>query len=184
MSNWIQLDDRRETWLFLVIDFPHEPSQAERSSDSNPSWWEIGVGNADTIVDTNAARLDSEQPGAREQFIRGLAEALEPYRYDGVTIITPTEATITQFRTELVKLEGCSVTLRGFRHLSMEALIQEYLDSSLEELDVSPENWRPPRITETEPHEVVSRGTVDSLWQVWSRVFKLLPVDELSGARV
>jgi hypothetical protein len=184
VRDWIQVDSLRETWIFLIIQSRDEAHSAQPSEPKAPVYWEFGVGNADQIITTEAERLDSGQIESNTELIADLEEALEPYRYQETILITPTSRMLTTLRRELCSNGSTTASLRGFRHLSLEHQLAEYLDTELRDYELSREDWTAPRFTETNSPEVVSTGTIQEFWEIWTDIFRLLPANELAGEAV
>jgi hypothetical protein len=182
-SNWPQLNTNRESWVFLLLGYERNAkSEQDSASAASPlRYWEVGVGNADSLVRTTAAHVDSPAISSPADLLHCLLAELDEYRYDEMVIITPRKEMIRQLRRMLVDTHDRRVSLHGFNHVSLDALLQKYFDQELNDYDFDPQSWSPPRLMETDPTNVVSTGGAEKFWEIWHRVFRLVPASAIVG---
>lgn len=185
-GNWIQLDERRSSWLFLVIggNEPADDSDAVEPEATTREYWEVGVGNAQSLVQTSAAQIGYDGITTRDELINELMAELDHYRYQDTLLVTRRHETIQRLRRWLLTSTREEASLRGFRHVSVETQLTEYFDQNLQDYNFEQTMNIPPRRTESNPPEVVSAGSVRSLWEFWLRLFRLLPATELAGGEL
>ncbi|WP_336326281.1 hypothetical protein [Halovenus sp. HT40] len=181
-SSWIQLDDRRASWLFLLIGGEQESNESSISTPSGEQqYWEIGIANANEFVNSKAARLDCAGITSETDLVDALMEVLNRYRYEKTLIITPRNETVQYLRRCLLRSDIDKPSLRGFRQTSVEANLEEYFGQSLNDYGVDPAIGTLPRQTEAGQPQVVSAGASRELWEHWQRIFRLLPATKLTG---
>ncbi|WP_276299379.1 hypothetical protein [Halorussus lipolyticus] len=182
--SWLDLDDLRESWLFLIIG---EKTSTEEHSDSTVTdetdldYWELGTGNADALINTAAARVGIGETESQRDLLVALLDELRPYRYQGGMLVTPDEETVTTLRRALVESQLEAQSLRGLAHADLEELLNSYLGQELSDYQLASDSRSPPRINERDREQVVSTGTVEQFWETWTRVFHLFPPSELTG---
>lgn len=184
-TNWLHLDELRESWVFLLLGEEESgdgTDSASRRKDAQIDYWEIGVGNAESLVETNAERIDSEHIASETTLVDSLMTELEPYRYQDSVLITPDHRSARLLRRRLVaSTREDTPSLRGFGHIVLEEQLAQYFGQELQNYDFDQSSRTPPRRTETDPEQVVSTGNVREFWELWKQVFRLLPPFELTG---
>ena len=185
--NWLHLDDLRESWLFLILSL-EEPNETERGapidSHGNIEYWEIGTGNAESLVRTNAARIGVDGVKSEEELLERLLDALQPYRYQPNLLITPDRATLTTLRGHLMQSVLERRSLRGFAHVALADLLKRYFGQELHDYRIDQESLPSPRVTDAATESFVSNGGAERLWSVWMATYGLLPVHELEGIQL
>lgn len=187
-SNWLHLDELRESWVFLLLGAEESGNGTDSASlrkDAQLGYWEIGVGNAESLVETHAERIDSEHIASEAALVESLMTELEPYRYQDSVLITPDHQSTRQLRRRLVATTRDDIpSLRGFRHVILEEQLTQYFGQELQGYDFDQSSRTPPRRTETDPEQVVSTGSTREFWELWKQVFRLLPPAELVGEKL
>lgn len=180
-SSWIQLDDQRASWIFLVLGEEEKPDSDSRYIAPDPQYWKIGFGNAQSLVKTETAQVGYEGVTSESELVGTLMGELARYRYQDVLLITPKKSTIQYLRRLLMASNQAEPSLRGFSQLDVESQLTDYFGQSLREYELRQFIHQPPRETETEPPQVVDNGSIRSLWELWLQLFKLLPAAEVTG---
>ena len=181
--SWLQLDDQRTTWLFLVLgEHPEQTNQTSGTvSRERQEYWELGVGNPDTLVSTAAEKVGIGAIGSESDLLDALLDELGPHRYKGTILITPDQATLQTLRRAMDDAPLQGATLRGFAHIELEACLRSAFGQSLAEHRLDAGSYVPPRVTEGDTEAVVSAGAVEQIWDLWTRVFPLVPAADLQG---
>lgn len=184
-TNWLHLDELRESWIFLsfgwkeVVDCSNSKSPRD---DTRLRYWEIGVGNAGSLLETNAGRIDSEHIGSETALIESLVANLEQYRYEDSILILPHRRSIRKLRRRLVATsKGEAPSLRGFNLVILEEQLSQYFGQDLQDYNFDISSRSPPRCSETDPEQVVSTGSTQEFWELWRKVFRLIPATALTG---
>ncbi|WP_411967885.1 hypothetical protein [Haloferax sp. YSSS75] len=175
----MHLDDLRESWLFLLLEIG-ETDHAEIQTSVETEYWEIGIGNADALVETKAALVGRNGLQSTDELVGQLLNQIGQYRYGGIVLITPDRDTLAKLRQVLVD-PAKQNSLRGFRHLALEEQLECYFDQSLDDYGFGRESRSPPRRIEGGTSGVVSAGTAELFWRIWSQIFRLIPSAELVG---
>jgi hypothetical protein len=175
MRSWYGPDETREPWCFLAL--APETNEGDASSTS----WALGVGNAHQLVSTESQQVQSNYKEA--DLLVALGEVLDSLRYTGATLVTPEERTIPRLRRRLLACAALqSPTFRGFNHIVLEVILERYFDlTSLSELNKHSENQL---FVETDDPTVTSHDRpnfVRQLWQVWTTIYRLVPVTACLG---
>lgn len=185
--NWLRLDDLRESWLFLILGFD-EPDEAERTasraSAENITYWEIGTGNAESLVRTSTARIGIDGLTSEGGLLERLLDALQPYRYQSTLVITPNRETLTTLRRGLVQSLSERRSLRGFAHVVLADVLELYFGQDLRDYRIDQASLPSPRVTDATTDSLVSDGGIERLWSVWTATYRLLPVHELGGEQI
>lgn len=185
MSNWLHLDELRESWVFLLLGGQEGEDGTDSASlrkDAQLGYWEIGVGNAESLVETNAERIDSEHITSETALVESLMTELEQYRYQDSVLITPDHQSARQLRRRLIaSTSEDTPSLRGFGHVILEEQLAQYFGQELQDYDFARSSRSLPRRTETDPEQVVSTGSTREFWELWRQVFRLLPTSALTG---
>lgn len=177
-GRWAQLDTLRESWVFLLLD---EIDPAESDTDYQLGYWEFGVGNADSFIGTEAARIGYEGIESESELLHALLAELDQYKYRGMVLITPTNATVQTLRQRSAMSYDREPSLRGLAHIVVEEQLKNYFGETLESYELDQASRSGPRVTETTPKQVVSAGSAKAFWNLWTRIFRLLPATELVG---
>ncbi|RQG92830.1 hypothetical protein EA462_00970 [Natrarchaeobius halalkaliphilus] len=182
-GSWLHLDDLRESWLFLIIGEAEKPDhhQDSQSSIAEIEYWELGVGNPETLVETTASSLSGEHVHSQTELLSKLLNELRTYRYQGTVLITPDRSTIQRLRAALVSGDVETPSLRGFAHIDIESQLQSQFGQALGDYGLAEEEWRRPRVTDDDQQRVVNTGTVERIWEVWTQVYRLVPGNSLEG---
>lgn len=187
-TNWLHLDELRESWIFLLLGGEKIGDSSNSESlckDTQLRYWEIGVGNAESFVETNAERIDVEHIASETALIESLTTDLEPYRYKDSILIMPTHRSIRQLRRRLVATnKGDAPSLRGFNLVILEEQLSKYFGQDLQDYNFDPSSRSLPRCTETEPRQAVSTGSTREFWELWQRIFRLIPATTLTGEQL
>lgn len=184
MSNsWHHIDERRENWLLLRVG-PSEESESNRLT-----FWELAVGNADAIIRKTASDLSTTSDDD-VSLLDELLSTLGQYRRvgggDTPLLITPDRETLRRLRAALLARQDAlevTVSLRGFGHVAIRQHLQERFGQRLDgvqgisqaEAELSP---RPP---ETRHGELRPSSRLTELWELWTRMFALLPAEAIRG---
>ena len=167
MQDWYDIDELRESWCFLAID-------TRRSDPTVVDRWELGDGNMDQLVQTEAGAVDETQ--SRTDIHHRLTRAIADRQSADCLLITDSEETLRVLRTLMVTIEGTPSTLRGFRHVSIESVIDGYFEmadlASLAD-----------RLSSANSSRDLSREcpTTSQLWAIWTSIAPLIPVEALRG---
>ena len=187
-TNWLHLDELRESWLFLLLggeSMDHGNDSSLSRENAQLGYWEIGVGNAESLVETNAERIDSEHIASEAALVASLMAELEQYRYQDSVLITSDHESVCYLRRRLVASTGEEMaSLRGFGHVILEEQLAQYFGQELQDYDFARSSRTPPRRTETDPEQVVSNGDARKFWELWRQVFRLLPTSALTGKQL
>lgn len=134
MRDWYDVDELRESWCFLSL-------QHEEGPTDHLLAWELADGNADQIVRTES--LESSPECSHRRLVEQLEETIDERRSNGALLLTINNSDLAQLRRQLVGNQHVEpATLRGFRHVCLEALCREYFDvedleSFLAEFEIS-----------------------------------------------
>lgn len=182
-GNWVQRDQLRESWIFLLLG---TPGKTEPENKESPlQYWECGVGNADRVVETETAQVGCGNIDTESELLTELLSQLGQYRYQDTAIITRTEETIQTLRRRIALHETEVMSLRGLSHICVENLLIRYFSQTLADQQLDQDALSEPRTTTGQgTSEVVSTGGVQEFWQAWQRLYQLLPADELSGDKL
>lgn len=184
-SSWVHRDQLRESWLFLLLGAEKRAEPDTEEARLQLQYWEYGVGNADTLVSTEAAQIGSGQIETESKLISVLLSQLEQYRYQDTAIITRTEEALQTLRRDLLASEIEIASLRGFSNICVEGLLEQYFDQTLADHRLDQDSLTAPRTTTGgSEKEVVSTGSVQEFWEMWVRLYRLLPAAELAGAEL
>ncbi len=180
-GSWIQRDNLRESWLVLVLG-------TESGTPSTPGtsslYWEIGLGNSDTLADTRAQQIGYDGITSESELIDNLLTEMDQYRYDDTIIITPSESTLQLLRRRIIATNTQKESLRGFAHICIERQLSRYFGQSRTEQDLDHESIPAPRETSGGQNEIVSAGAVREIWESWQQLFRLLPAEQLTGQKL
>jgi len=179
-SSWIHRDKLRASWVLLLLGAEDDVSP---DGESKLSHWEVGVANADNLVDTKTQQVKFGGVSSEFDLLDNLLSWLDQFRYENTVIVTPSVVTLQKLRRRIVAIRSKKDTLRGFSHICVESLLTEYFDHSLAAYGIERNSFSPPRVTSTgaDTEEVVSTGGVNDFWKSWQRLYRLVPADELRG---
>jgi hypothetical protein len=185
-GSWIQLDTRRESWIFVLLGDTSSAGEGRSPAEekAEPAYWELGIGNPQTFVGASAARCGCGGITTKDELTERLLTELDQYRYQNALLITPNRATVQRLRRWFLESSQQKPSLRGFSHLNLQAKLTEYFDQDVTDHSFGRSMRSPPRETETAPSEAVTTGAAREFWEVWQQVFRLLPVAELRGAQL
>lgn len=173
-SNWHRLDDQRVSWLFLRI------GNAKETSDSL-QWWEIGIGNADQLFRTVAARIGCSV-STESGLLDSLLNLLNTLRRDEPLLLTPFRSHLHQLRKHLVMTQTDNISsLRQIQYLSLNEQLKRYFNQTLQDHGYDDQSNEGPYPPETEYGTLSASNSLDRLWNIWVKVFQLVPVKELEG---
>jgi hypothetical protein len=179
-NSWLHLDDLRESWLFLVVGRASQPEDSS-SSVNQIDYWELGVGNPEKLVETTALSLEGTDVHSQTELVSVLLDELSAYRYQDTLLATPDRSTLQRLRTSLVAADVEKPSLRGFAHIDIESQLESQFGQSLEDYGLAEDERQRPRMTDDDQGRIVSTGTVKRFWELWTRVYRLLPIRPLQG---
>jgi len=182
-NSWLHLDDLRESWLFLIAGRTEhsEIHPDSRSSDEKIEYWELGVGNPESLVKTTAASLSGKQVHSQSDLFDALLSELRDHRYQDTLLITLDQSTLQRLRSCLIATDMEIPSLRGFTHVDVESQLQSQFGQSLGDYGLTEEEFRGPRVTDDDQQHVVTTGTVERVWEVWTNIYRLIPGSVLEG---
>lgn len=175
MRNWYGVDETRTPWCIITLELD------ESECPGLLQGWAIGDGNAGHLTSTEADKNEAEttQPSS----VQTLGAVLDTRRYTNTTILTKDNDTIPNLRQALLSCPAVETpTLRGFRHISVTDVLQEFFHAR----QVS----EPTRIMQfisnsaMDPPNRDRGGLVDRvelLWRVWTEIFQLVPARACRG---
>lgn len=181
-NSWLHLDTLRESWVFLLIGrIDLSDQQQGPQSSGEIDYWELGVGNPETLVETAASSILGQDVHSRNDLLAELLNAIREYRYQNTLLVTIDQSTLQQLRAEFVASDIETASLRGFVHVDVESQLVTHFGQSLADYGLSESDQRPPRVTDDTRQRVVSTGTVKRVWEVWCRLYRLVPGTVLEG---
>lgn len=182
-NSWLHLDDLRESWLFLIIGRDEQSDNPEDSQNSvgEIEYWEMGVGNPEKLVETAASSLAGKRINSQGDLLTELHNELREYRYQDTLLITLDRATIQRLRAGFVTSEIETPSFRGFTHVDVESQLQTQFGQSLSDFRLGEGERGRPRVTDDAQQQVVSNGTAEHVWEVWTRMYRLVPSTVLEG---
>jgi hypothetical protein len=182
-NSWLHLDDLRESWLFLITGRTEhsEVHRDPRSSDEQIEYWELGIGNPESLIRTTAASLSGKQVHSQSDLLDALLSELRNHRYQDTLLITLDQSTLQRLRSCLIATDIEIPSLRGLTHVDVESQLQSQFGQSLGDYGLTDEEFRGPRVTDDDQQHVVTTGTVELVWEVWRRVYRLIPASSLEG---
>jgi hypothetical protein len=176
MRNRYGLDETREPWCFLSL------AVEDTEGDDAPVGWALADGNAGQLVSTEH-RTPASRGDAADVTV-ALSEALDARRDSNRTLVTPSEETIANLRQELVSCASiASPTLRGFAHIGLNDVLDEYFDGT-SQLDLVRNEGGGSHTGGGTRYTVDMEDPVEAvelLWQVWTAVYQLIPVSACVG---
>jgi hypothetical protein len=73
----LELDDFRESWLFLVVGGASQSAGPDSSSSVDEiGYWELGVGNPERMVEITASSLEGPDIHSQTELVSGLLDEL------------------------------------------------------------------------------------------------------------
>lgn len=179
-GNWVQRDQLRESWLFLLLGTEEEIQSG--TGESTLQYWECGVGNADRFVATETAQIGCGHIETEAELLTALLSQLGQHRYQETVIITRSEATLQTLRRRIAVNDTEVASLRGLSNICVEDLLERYFDQTLVDHRLDQDSLTTPRTTsDNKSREVVTTGSVQEFWEVWKYLYQLLPAVELTG---
>lgn len=179
-GNWVQRDQLRESWLFLLLGTEEET--VSETGESKLRYWECGVGNADRFVATETAQIGCGHVETESELITALLSQLGQHRYQETVLITRSEETLQTLRRRIAANDTEVTSLRGLSNICVEDLLERYFDQTLADHRLDQDSLTAPRTTgKNESSEVVTTGGGQEFWKVWKRLYQLLPAVELTG---
>lgn len=175
------VDRSRESWVLLILG--SYTLVGERERDPAVTYWELAIGNADELVETNTERLHTQRTPSQTVLIRLLYRRLCTITYHSPLLIGLTDDTFPILRKQL-RSHICGAPVRGFNFLSFQSILADYFNQRLSDVGLAEETWTLPHVAESESSEIVSGGTIEDFWETWLQYFKLIPVEELRGSPV
>lgn len=154
-------DNTRRTWCILVLKTTSE------DGDQRIVGWGLGDANKKRVVETKTD--ESENNAVEEVVLRGLCRELEQRQYSEQTLITSTTDTVPLLRTRLLQSSFNQPSLRGFRHVNLEQIVNRYFGDDTIWAQISPS--QPQHLEET----------INEIWRLRKRVGLLVPVSTLRG---
>lgn len=181
-NSWLHLDDLRESWLFLVVGRASQSGNRDSSGSVDEiGYWELGVGNPERMVEITASSLEGPDVHSLTDLVSGLLDALGAYRYQDTLLVTPDQSTLQRLRASLVAADVEKPSLRGFAHVDIESELESQFAQSLEDYGLSEDERQRPRMTDDDQNLIVTTGTVKRFWELWTRVYRLIPAQSLQG---
>jgi len=188
--DWYVPDESRTSWAFLLTGSDEQKASFTSDIDgiedtSEITFWELGVGNVDTLVSTTAAGVGYDDIGSEKELLRDLLNTLDKYRYQDTIIITPSGTEIQSLRRCLATtIDSDQPSLRGFSHLHLEQQLKEYFNQTLSDHDFEQERRKRPREKHGSQQQITSSESLREFWQIWKQIFSLLPATELRGKQL
>ncbi|MFU1780567.1 hypothetical protein ACM16X_04205 [Haloarcula japonica] len=170
-------DELRESWLFLAT--VTEDGRDHRHIVG----WATGIGNADQLLETNQ-RIQAD-PNSEPELLVSLGEKLDAHRYQDTTLLTPTRQTLQFLRGRFLATDGISSpTFRGYRHVAVGELVEEYVDTSAAGVPGSSLTDDPLLWAVTDHDKADLESAIEQLWQLRTELGPLVPADTLRGQPV
>ena len=169
MRNWYEPNETREPWCFLTL-MPEDDTQEPALTS-----WGLGVGNPERLLSTKSQLLQADRE--ETDLVVGLGEVLDMRRYTGMILITPEEVTLARLRRRLTACSALhSPTLRGFRHIALDTVLERYFDiTGVSEFNAQDDHPiragdEVPSTTENDPSHAI-----EQLWRAWTAIYRLIP---------
>lgn len=180
VNHGIPRDPNRTAWIIAHLQFANSESPTI-AIDA----WELAIANNDQIHSTTAETLEHPETSEHDAYT-SLIESLNPYRHEGTVIVTIDADTIPQLRQRMLQSSPNKPveTLRGFRHVSLDQTIREYVDTELTEYGLASESRPTPRITDDDTGNVVASHTVQEAWRCWQNLIPVIPHTTLRGEKL
>lgn len=180
-GDWYRVDTQRVNWLLLRLGLDAEVPHQEGY------FWELLAGNATQLVRGDAGITPATHSTERD-LCSALVDTIDQYRSAPTTpspvLVTPTEQTVTQLRrwlaTHTTELDR-PVSLRGFNHLPLNAVLKKHFDEDLAAVGYSPEGGAAPQPPVTDHGDITVSTRATDLWNLWTERFQLLPPAVVRG---
>jgi len=173
-------DDSNAVWFPLVLEAQMSTEEPYISA------WHIGKANPQQIIQAESMQIDS--PLRESELLNHLLSELQPDKYSGGMIITPSSRTIQHLRSRMILSSVESPTLRGFDHLAVMDLITEYFSIQIdysEELPFPNQTCENSPLTDivtlTELDILPHQTPVEQLWELYKTVGSLVPRESATG---
>lgn len=177
-NDWIRPDQYRESWLFLVIG-----TQGAEMNQCHGTihYWEIAIGNSSELVEIDADHLRNPSVMDEEELVILLMDMLGHRRYQNTLILTPSIESIALLRNRLISLKIEPMTFRGFNHLSIKQVLNQYFDSSLRTHSLDKPTWNQPSLSERMDSGVEPSNIPRKFWELWLNLYQLIPPHVIKG---
>ena len=175
-DTWIQPDEFRATWGFLILGSDSEPIAA----DATIQYWEFGIANPNQLVEIHAERMDHDDVESEAELVSSLLDTLFLHRYQGTILVVLTRPMLNLLRRKMLE-HIQRPSLRGFDGVIVEQKIRNHLDQSLSDYELDLASLQPPRIPDEGDSTPVSNGATRKLWEQWIELYQLFPESSLAG---
>ena len=188
--NWYVPDENRNSWAFLLAGAGDLKASFKSDIDgvedpSEITFWEVGIGNSDTMVTSTASGVGYGEINSTEELLVDLLNTLNKFRYQGTILITPSGTDIQFLRRCLATAKGIDrPSLRGFSHLHLEHQLKQYFNQTLADYDFQQERRKMPREKHGSQQQITTSESLREFWQIWKQIFSLLPATELRGKQL
>lgn len=170
-------DEYRESWVFLAV------IAADTEDTQQMVGWSTGIGNADQLLETDQ-EIRSD-PCNEPELLVSLGEELDAHRYQDATLLTPTRQTLRFLRGRFLATdEVVNPTFRGYRHIAVGDLVEEYVDTSVADVPGSSLCDDPLLWAVADHDDANLESAVEQLWEVRTALGPLVPADALRGRPV
>lgn len=179
MSKWYGSDELRQSWCLLSLDIGQTDSELYVRS------CEIGDGNADKLID--AETFSAKDLKEESQLLDAIGTKLDERRYQGVSLVTPTRETLAILRSRFIECTDITQpTLRGFNHIAVFELLDEYFNESCTSHDSSLIDQCLEELSRVEESGPTDTGevSVTKLWEVQTTIGPLVPAEALRGKQL
>lgn len=176
MRSWYGVDETREPWCFLSL------TVGNVGGDSSLIGWALADGNAGQLVSTEHRSLEPHDKEA--ELMVALSEALDARRYMDRILVTAERDTMAEVRQNLLSCPSIpSPTLRGFTHIALGSVLDQYFAgaSPSEVLQEEGDEWSTSGGTRHAADLDDPAEAVELLWQVWTTIYRLIPVTACLG---
>jgi hypothetical protein len=167
------IEEFRETWFLLVI-----VAQKADSDQCYTTGYGIGIAHADKLLETDTVRISNESE--EDQLLLTLGEELNNRRYQNMTITTSTKQPLRFLRSRFLETDCISdPTFRGYHHLVMNDIVDEYIDREAASSSLSIILDRSPFNSDRQTQKLET--AVEQLWQLRVTLGPLVPAEALQG---
>lgn len=167
MRNWYEIDDLRNSWSILTVQFENEPIQLVE--------WELADANITEFSQTQSHSIEDESESV---LCERLGEALASRRQSSRLLITNHEETLGNLRQTLLSCNRIeNPTLRGFRHVCLSDVLSEYFGNASTDSVVGGVH----RSRWPDSEDPKGPESVESLWNLWAAMVPLLPATVVHG---
>lgn len=173
----VEPDDDQVAWCLLSLE------TVEEEHGPRIVGWSIALANTQELINFASRDILGHN---EQQLVRSLFAELEPYKYENVTLVTIDQTTVALLRTRAVKTNLRGASFRGFTHIRLDKLLQEYF-----EIDILTFSELKPELGEESVHGLrdAQNGGVDDrkleslllIWVVLQEISTLIPTSSLSG---